>query len=179
MRQRATRGKTDRLNFDQSLVSAGKCGRPTRNITAKGPYCTRPAGWGTAHAGSGACKLHGGNNPIKHGYDSEIIRERLGDSFQRFKTDPDIATVDNEVALLRGLVEKAIEDGKEGEDVAMLAEKVVRAVETMGKMRQKFGITIETLNRLMEQMGIIVERHVKSPEILAAISREWEQINIA
>ena len=179
-RLRTSRGKNkDRKNFDQALVDGGKCGRPTRNPEAKGPYCTLDAGWGTDHVGAGACRKHGGNTPIKHGYDSGIIRARLGDSYEQFKNDPNIATVDSEVALLRGLVQKAIEAGKEGEDVATLAEKVVRAVETMGKIRQKFGITVETLNRMTEQMGVAVSRHVKDPAILAAIERDWSEIRLA
>lgn len=167
-----------RRTVDQTLVDAGKCGRPTKGAEAKGPYCTRPAGWGTDHPRAGACKLHGGCSAIKHGYDSEIIRERLGDSYERFKSDPQIATVDSEVALLRGLVQKAIESEKEGVDIAALTEKVVRAVETMSKIRQKFGITIETVNRITEQMGVVVARHVKDPEVLRAIEREWADIRL-
>lgn len=37
----------------------GKCGR----ITKSGGSCQRPAGWGTDHPGSGACKMHFGNSP--------------------------------------------------------------------------------------------------------------------
>lgn len=35
------------------------CGARTRS----GGSCGRPAGWGTDHAGSGRCKLHGGRTP--------------------------------------------------------------------------------------------------------------------
>lgn len=35
------------------------CGARTRS----GSPCRRPAGWGTNHAGYGACKLHGGSTP--------------------------------------------------------------------------------------------------------------------
>jgi hypothetical protein len=36
-----------------------KCGKRTKS----GKDCTRPAGWGTSHAGVGPCKLHLGNTP--------------------------------------------------------------------------------------------------------------------
>ncbi len=39
--------------------------------------CTRPAGWGTDHAGYGSCKLHGGSKPIKSGRYSKTKRERI------------------------------------------------------------------------------------------------------
>jgi hypothetical protein len=35
------------------------CGARARS----GKPCRRPAGWGTEHAGYGACKLHGGSTP--------------------------------------------------------------------------------------------------------------------
>ncbi len=37
-----------------------KCGGKRRGEGA-GKTCTRPAGWGTDHAGAGRCKLHGGS----------------------------------------------------------------------------------------------------------------------
>lgn len=60
------------------------CGAPTRQVTAKYRYCTRPAGWGTSHAGAGRCKLHGGVSQVgpanpnwRGGRKSYIYRERL------------------------------------------------------------------------------------------------------
>jgi hypothetical protein len=37
------------------------CGAKARS----GKPCGRPAGWGTSHAGTGRCKLHGGNTPTQ------------------------------------------------------------------------------------------------------------------
>lgn len=179
-RQRRSRGKrADLLNYDQALVDEGKCGRPTRNEQAKSAYCSLGAGWGTDHVGSGACRKHGGNNPIKHGRYSDIAREKLGERHDRWRSDPELATIDGEVAILRGLMERQIEGDASPAEVADMAERVVKAVDVLLKHKAKFGITIETFNSLMEQMGMIVERHVKDPAIIAAISREWEQISIA
>lgn len=41
------------------MTGPAVCGRPTRS----GKPCGRPAGWGTAHPGIAACKLHGGMSP--------------------------------------------------------------------------------------------------------------------
>lgn len=35
-------------------------------------FCARPAGWGTSHAGTGSCKLHGGSTP-----NHQIAAERI------------------------------------------------------------------------------------------------------
>src|SRR5690348_4530669 len=40
-----------------------KCGGRRRAAESEGKPCTRPAGWGTDHAGTGRCKLHGGSTP--------------------------------------------------------------------------------------------------------------------
>jgi hypothetical protein len=40
-----------------------KCGGKRRGEGSEGKLCTRPAGWGTDHAGTGRCKLHGGSTP--------------------------------------------------------------------------------------------------------------------
>ena len=37
--------------------------------------CGQTAGWGTNHVGVGACKLHGGKTPLKHGIYSDVVRE--------------------------------------------------------------------------------------------------------
>jgi hypothetical protein len=49
------------------------CGGPKRH----GGTCTRPAGWGTSHAGRGRCKLHGGTLPnYANKIHLEIAREQ-------------------------------------------------------------------------------------------------------
>lgn len=40
---------------------SSKCGGKRRGADSEGKLCTRPAGWGTEHAGTGRCKLHGGS----------------------------------------------------------------------------------------------------------------------
>lgn len=172
-------------NIDHELIAAGKCGRPTRGEEALGPHCTQWAGWGTDHAGVGACKLHGGCNPIKHGRFSEVAREKLGERFDRYRSDPEIGSVENEVAILRGLAEKQIEAEKADETIADMVERVVRSVDTLQRHRQKFGITIDVLTRVCEQMGVVVAREInalpaeqKDPGLLARIEEGWKAIQL-
>lgn len=175
-RLRTSRGKRkDRKNFDQGLVDAGKCGR-LRNRT--GTYCTLDAGWGTDHVGVGACRKHGGSTPLKTGEYAEAATVRLGDAYQRFREDPKLATIDREIAILRGIMEKRMTDEGPTEDVADLVERVVRAVDILLKHQAKFGLTMETFNRVTGQMGVIVAKHVTSPEILGAIQRDWDEIRL-
>lgn len=84
---------------------SGKCGRPKRD--GSGP-CTRPAGWGTAHVGQGACKLHGGNNIVKHGRFSTIKREELRALIEHHAANPDPLNILREVSIVRALLDDYI-----------------------------------------------------------------------
>ena len=73
--------------------------------------CTRPAGWGTNHAGEGRCKLHGGSNPIKSGRYSNIKRERIRELIAQFEADPNPLDMTSELASCRALYQDYIELG--------------------------------------------------------------------
>lgn len=84
-----TESQTDQ-NDDDICGLEGKCNAKGRS----GRRCARPAGWGTPHAGVGACKLHGGSMPnhiIKA--QREIVKreaEQLGLSIEQ---DPATAII--------------------------------------------------------------------------------------
>lgn len=62
---------------DATPVRGSKCGGPKRQ-GPPGGKCTRPAGWGTSHVGTGRCKLHGGCTPshVKAGQ-QELARRAM------------------------------------------------------------------------------------------------------
>lgn len=60
-----------------------KCG----SKTTAGGQCRRPAGWGTAHAGIGACKLHGGSTP-NHNRHAQVVQAQR--DVELFKARVDI-----------------------------------------------------------------------------------------
>ena len=157
-----------------------KCGAKKRQGKGK---CTRPAGWGTDHAGQGRCKLHGGSTPIKHGRYSKITRPALQERIQRFEADPDPTNLLPEVALLRALTEDLVQrfDDIYGPDGALLAwhesfrsdpnapnkprqmpdlsslstmvDKVGAMVDRIQKWKNEGSVTLETLNRVLQQFG--------------------------
>ncbi len=79
----------------------------TCNAWAKDHYCKRPAGWGTAHAGEGRCKWHGGcayGRPRKKEFspanylDNDILKILERES----KADPNaIKNLKNEINTVR------------------------------------------------------------------------------
>jgi hypothetical protein len=81
----------------------------------KGFRCNRPAGMNTTHYGTGACKLHGGNNELstlKTGKSAVLTRTILQDKIEEF-LDGDSADLTNltvELATLRAIFSEFLEN---------------------------------------------------------------------
>jgi len=59
---------------EPAIIRDGKCGGKKKQGDGT---CTQPAGWGTPHAGTGRCKLHGGCSPasVTAGLNEQAARE--------------------------------------------------------------------------------------------------------
>lgn len=150
--------------------------------------CTRPAGWGTDHVGQGRCKLHFGNNPIKHGRYSSIKRADFRERIAKFEADPDPLNLAPEVALLRAFTEDFVDrwEAIYGPDGALLVwhESFAQKVDDEGnplpiapKPRQLPDFS--ALTALVDKVGRMVERIQKfkaeSTITLATLNRVVEQ----
>jgi hypothetical protein len=155
-----------------------RCGGKKRGGPRKGEPCEKQPGWGTDHVGSGRCKLHGGSNPIKHGRYSQIPRERLGDLLDPIEADPEPHNLRPELDLLRGHVAFFLKKHDTNKVSAGYIAEVVKTVEAIKRIEEKKSISLATLQRVVEQLGVAVARHVKDPDVLAAIERDWGAIQL-
>lgn len=93
---------------ETSEVSYPACGAKKRQGEG---FCTRPAGWGTDHAGVGRCKFHGGATPRKTGLRSKLrgqlptIRAR----YEAYLKDPKLMNLQDVAAWARALCDDWIE----------------------------------------------------------------------
>lgn len=102
--------------FDGQHIEPGQPGNPTAyricgaHAHATGQLCTRPAGWGTWHPGSGRCKMHWGNAPSgptkKGGRYSAVYLERMQQAIEAIseEDEQDILDVTPELNLQRALL---------------------------------------------------------------------------
>lgn len=150
------------------------CGAKTRT----GVKCGRSKGWGTDHRGQGRCRFHGGATPIKSGRYSRIARARLGQVFEEIEADPDPLNLLPDLILIRAQAAFLFEKHGASPMVAELAEKAAKIADLILKRKAEGAITLQTLQRVVEQLGVAVARHVKDPNVLAAIERDWGSIQL-
>ena len=179
------------------------CGAPRRQ-GVPGP-CTRPAGWGTDHAGEGRCKLHGGGTPITHGRYSTVKRERIRELIEQYEADPNPLDMGGELAACRALFQDFIErydeyrmalvawhasyDGdrptskpRQILDIAdahkILAE-ITRIVKRIEDVKAANAISRADFYRVMTEMGRVVDRAVLDGDVRKKIHDGWMEIRLA
>lgn len=139
-----------------------RCGAQLRG--RPGVYCRKPAGWGTQHAGSGRCKLHGGSGgrpPIIGRY-SRIKRPRIRELLEGFQGEADPLDLLPEVSLLRALIVDFVERYDETTEALVLwaasFEKPYLAHLYGGWAKQWRNYLAEVKDEAMYQAGLIKTR---------------------
>ena len=167
--------------------------------------CTRPAGWGTSHAGEGRCKLHGGSNLIKRGRYSNIKRERIRELIEEFENDPNPLDMTSEVAACRALFVDYIERYDEFTDALIAWHKsydgdkrsakprqildiaeayriiaeITRIVKRIEDVRAGSAISRADFYRVMTEMGRVVDLAVEDGDMRDKIHDGWGEIRLA
>lgn len=147
------------------------CGGKTR----AGGGCTRPAGWGTDHVGTGRCKLHGGGigtgRPIIHGRYS-TKRLSLYSKLEQFYNDPAAGDLRSELALLRALLQEQLDhiDRKKNitsADITIvynMVDNIGRLVERIAKILTTTALTQVELQLLQAAMIDALSEFIPDPE---------------
>jgi len=61
---------------------------------------------------------------------------------------------------------------------SVIIDRVGRMAERIHKMKQTSTLTWEAVSALLDRMGLVLAHHVKDADVIAAISKEWNEIEI-
>jgi hypothetical protein len=190
--------------FDRKLYERPypTCGRMRIRRTG---LCTLPAGWGTSHAGRGACKLHGGiknrdtDRRLKHGLYSTVSDVRIQEIQEEIHAAGNPLDVTQELTLARALLvdwteryallRDAILEWNESRlpedrparvpDIAELfpaLESISRIVYRIERATSDKYIPRGTFYRIMLAMGRVVDARVHDEAVREQIRQDWLKI---
>lgn len=172
----------------------GKCGALNR----QGTPCRNRAGKGTSHLGLGRCRNHGGASQVIHGQRARtpalrrhyaISSPEVGELVAQYQSDPDPLNVLHEIAVLRALIHRAIEQidlshippGNRSfeRSIPDLIERLSRVVGRVEKARARRSISVEEFTIVFRRIALIVKHHVNDPHTLESIVRDWEALKVS
>jgi hypothetical protein len=156
-----------------------------------GSECKRPAGWGTDHAGTGRCKLHGGASvkgiespTYKHGRYSKYAPPTLQEQIQDLD-NYDVLELVDELQTQRALIASYIERYQKGGNMSEMSISTVISwfnsvgimVERIMKMKNETALTSAELALLKMRTADLVIKYIDDPEKQRAFVVELFQIS--
>lgn len=144
--------------------SPNTCGAKTKGT---GEPCGRPAGWGTDHAGSGKCKLHGGASPIKHGLYSKHASRRLSGRLAEMReAGGELSDLAEDIALARAIISTQLErtdalNSDQADTIMELIERLSRIIARHDKIQhgERYTVTFDEVGQFTEAVKASVRRH--------------------
>jgi len=153
-------------------------------------YCLNHGG-GKVHTSKRKRRLW--KNQIKHGQSSGILKKyglRVTKLIEEVKRSKDYLDVDENVAVMTGIMRKTIEraeekDGMDGvldqsKPIFTMLEKINKAILTKARIEEglKHKIDVETIDLAMKQMMGIINKHIKDPIIKRKMADEFDNIQV-
>lgn len=160
-----------------------RCGSPRKRGK---PPCGRPAGWGTAHAGVGRCKLHGGlkkgggDRRVRHGLHSQALQQMLTEKLAEWDAVaagmPDLS---EEIGTLRAMVEHvALKPRRRGppkldlDATLKVFDRLIKAVDAQNRAQRRGMVSLAAVQSYTEALGLVIAKHVKDLDILKRIEQD-------
>jgi hypothetical protein len=150
-------------------------------------YCQHLAGWGTAHPGTGRCKLHGGASLVgpaasnyKHGKLSKYLPSRLLERYDELRSDTTILELEDKIRLLDVVIADVLPrlenptDAEARKEVAELLDQSRKLIESERRrcVEMQQMLTTEQAMTLLAVVVDTIRRYVTDRATLAAISAD-------
>lgn len=158
-----------------------RCEATVRNGVRTGEQCTK---W--AVEGRRFCKDHGGTGgrPPTTGRQSRYVCEALGDSINKFRNDPDIKCIRDEIAVLRALLENAMTRITEepaslllfAPALEELCNNIGKQVERLVKIEDglKLTVSVVDIHTMVNQVVEILTQEIDDEDALAKIKKRLQ-----
>jgi len=158
----------------------GKDGNVCGAIRKDGLFCTKPAGWGTSHPGTGRCKYHGGTRQGKKASKALLVYcdPRIAERANEILFDPDILNLRKELAVLRARFEQ-LRARPDDSDVKILTN-LSRAIGSLAmqihemELGRHHYIHISVTGTIINKFNEIGMRYIPDPRMRAQIAKEVE-----
>lgn len=156
-----------------------------------GERCSKAAGYGTDHPGTGRCKFHGGagcllgaQKQLKHGGDSKYFRNTLKAKIQQYLNDTNLLDLSGELATQRALLDLLLERLethmlKDPEYAERLMPGLMRSCSEIGRLAervasidQKYALTAGHIRYIQAVVVDILMTHIKDPMVQEQAARE-------
>lgn len=140
--------------------------------------CERPAGWGTVHPGTGACKLHGGATP--YGISSAILHSELADQVEEYANNPKLLDLKVIVAKMQAVADFFMV-GDEGREIPPQYEKAMQAlsqataaIKTMNDIlySRRMAVSVDEMHTILSDIATIIREELAGyPDVQERIAR--------
>jgi hypothetical protein len=156
-------------NDDPERSEIALCFRTLNGVDnrGKGLRCNRPAGMGTSHYGTGACRLHGGNTnitaSIRSGKNAVVTRAVLQDKIEEFLTgdSSDLSDLSIELASMRAIFHEFLENfpNVDEDNYGIAISRATKLVAAIGTLLEKIS-KIENRNTLTAAQAMYLQATV-------------------
>ena len=161
---------------------------------SSGSYCQKGAGWGTTHAGTGRCKLHGGmstGRPKKNFSAAEYLNADIIRKFEEISDiDPNALTnLDNEINVIRANFYDYLKNPKmdkkgnvyppNADTLKKFVDTLAKLIEVKAKLEGKITqqkIPTQLVVFYVNKVTTILERHIKDPDMRKQIAQEMRSV---
>ena len=160
----------------------------------KGGYCTRPAGDGTDHLGTGRCSEHGGCSLGRPKVTFSPMEFDENDVLKRLETvvesDPmSISVVDNEITILRSVFYRYLKACNDDNhklpnpgDLKRFTDSLAKMLEIKAKLESRITPKTQITNNVfvlyVNQINNILKKHIQDGNLLNRIADDLENLEL-
>jgi len=155
------------------------CGAQLKSKRKGKTICTRPAGWGTWHKGTGRCKLHGGGKETQPTELLVYCDPQLAPRANKIFQDPDILNLRKELAVLKARFE-TIKTQPDFSDVKLLTT-LARTIGTLAarihemEIGRHHYIHISVTGAIINAFTEIGRKYIPDPRLRSQFVDEVEE----